>query len=85
MKALQRALTGVFRPAAARRADPHGRERTEAKRIAKGKGIEIETLRGGGFNVWPPANAAETDPFAGDHFCTDWTEVLSMVRTYSGQ
>ncbi len=85
MKALQRALASTFRPSAPRRADPHRRERAEAKRIATAKSIEIEALPEGGFNVWPPKNAAEPDSFDGDHFCTDWTEVLLMVHTYSGQ
>lgn len=82
MKALSRALTKTFRAPAERRPDVHRAAREEAKRLAKEHGIEIEPLRDGGMNVWPPKGWKIADPHDGDHFASDWSAALPMVRAY---
>lgn len=88
MKTLQRALSATFKPTAPRLRDVHRRDRAEAKQIAQESCVEIEQLAGGGFNVWPPAggkHSCTAGPFAGDHYCGEWAEVLVMVRTYASR
>tara|TARA_R110000824_G_scaffold7831_7_gene35422 strand:- start:3946 stop:4293 length:348 start_codon:yes stop_codon:yes gene_type:complete len=64
--------------------DPNAKTRAEAHRLAKKWGIEIEVFRGETFkNVWPPEKIKE-DPYEGEHCTHTWTEVLYMVRSYSG-
>ena len=51
------------------KSDTQRRQREEAKQLAAEHGIEIEKLREGGMNVWPPKGLADClDPFDGDHF-----------------
>jgi hypothetical protein len=83
MKTLQRNLTTLFKPAASRKPDPHRKARERAQAVAKDFGIEIECLRDGGFNVWPDKASQEPDPFDGDHYCSDWSEVWGNVATYA--
>lgn len=89
---LARRLGVMFRPTAARKPDTHRKARETARVLAAQHGIEIERLRGGGFNVWPPHASAtgrihpgvETvDEFDGDHYCNEWDEVLHMVKAYA--
>ena len=76
-------ISAVFRAPAPRRADPHRKARTQAKALAEEHGIEIERLRDGGFNVWPPKTFSGVDPHDGDHFANDWDQVLQMVLAYA--
>ena len=86
MTNLNRMLGRLFTPPPARKPDPHRKDRVEAKRLAAERGIEIEKLRDGGWNVWPPkALHDKDDTFNGDHYCGDWAEVYVMVRHYWGQ
>lgn len=87
MSGLGRLLAQTFTPPPTRRPDPHRRDRELSKQMAKERGIEIEPLKGGGWNVWPPEglDSKEADPFHGDHYCGDWSEVYVMVRTYWGR
>lgn len=79
---LGRMLGRTFKPAATRRPDIYRKEREEAKRLAAICGCAIER-EGAGWNVWPPAALPiESDPFEGDHYCQDWSEVLDAVRLY---
>lgn len=63
----------------------------KARRIAKRDGVEIESCREAygsdstGYNVWPPAQIADTylDPHDGDHFAHDADEVLERVKRYA--
>lgn len=82
MNALGKVLTAAFRAPAARKPDTQRKAREEAKALAVEHGIEIERLRDGGFNVWPPKGFKGDDPHGGDHFANDWVEVLPMVRAY---
>lgn len=84
MKTLSRALRATFSAPAKRNPDPHRVARQEARRLAKEHGIDIERLRDGGMNVWPPKGFAGDDPYEGDHFAADWGEALPMVRAYAG-
>ena len=84
MTNLNRMLGRLFTPPPARKPDPHRKDRVEAKRLATEIGVEIEKLRGGGWNVWPPKALMDQpgDPFGGDHYCGDWAEVYVAVQTY---
>lgn len=83
LKQLEQALGSVFKSPSPRKPDPQRRQREEAKQLASKHGIEIEKLREGGMNVWPPKALPDClDPFDGDHFAEDWTDVLSMVKDY---
>lgn len=81
MRQLNKMLTGIFKPAPVR-GDPHRKAREEARMLAAARGFEIERLKGGGFNVWPPKNI-KTDKFEGDHYANDWEDVLPMARWYA--
>jgi hypothetical protein len=81
VKTLGKMISGVFKQAP-RRLDPHRKAREEAKALAKKHGIEIERLKDGGFNVWPPKSVT-IDPHEGDHFVNEWDEVLVSVRLYA--
>lgn len=83
MKRLQKDLARIFKAPIARKPDPCRKAREEAKRLAKEHGIEIERVDSG-FNVWPPRERESDDPWAGDHYCQDWCEALTMVREYAG-
>lgn len=83
MTTLGRALGRLFAAPRPRPADPHRRQREKAKALASEHAIEIEHLHGGGFNVWPPRSFTGDDPFEGDHYCSDWDEVLTMVQRYA--
>lgn len=83
MHALSRALRATFRPAPARRPDPHRKAREEAKPLAAAHGIAIDREETS-LIVWPPKGYNGTDPWAGDHACDDWAQVLVMVRHYAG-
>ena len=84
VSSLARQLGAYFKPAPAKRTDPHRKAREESKRLAAPLGVEIEKCRGDGFNVWPPADMMPADdPHDGDHYANDWTEVLAMVRIYA--
>lgn len=82
MKNLSAMLGQVFKPAAKPK-DPFRKARAEAKQLASQHGIEIEPLRPG-FNVWAPAGLSDTpaDPFEGDHYADDWSDVLERVKAY---
>ena len=83
LKQLEQALARVFKSPSPKKSDPQRRQREEAKQLASEHGIEIEKLREGGMNVWPPKALSDClDPFEGDHFAEDWTDVLSMVKQY---
>lgn len=83
MRGLQKHLGALFRPEAPKRGDPHRKARELAKPLAKQLGVEVERLEGSGFNVWPPRGLATgADPFEGDHYAADWSEVLKMVQAY---
>lgn len=72
----------MFHAPAARKPDTQRKVREEAKALATKHGIEIETLTGGGFNVWPPKGFASEDPHEGDHYANDWHEALAHVSAY---
>lgn len=85
MKALNRALTRLFKPTAPKRPDTHRKAREEAKRLAALHGIEIEAFKpkdGTGMNVWPPKGFKGKDPHEGDHYAEDWTDALERVKAY---
>ncbi len=83
LKQLEKTLGRVFKSPTPKKADTQSRQREEAKQLAAEHGIEIEKLREGGMNVWPPKGLADCiDPFDGDHFAEDWTDALSMVKQY---
>ena len=83
MKSLERSLSAFFTPRAERRGDPHRKSREASKRLALQLGVEVEPLREGGFNVWPPRGLDDNDdPFRGDHYACDWTEVLEHLQGY---
>jgi len=79
---LARMLAATFKPPAPRRADPFRKQREDAKRWAADWGVEIERLKGGGFNVWPPKDWQGIDPLDGDHYCHDWADVFEAVCNY---
>lgn len=83
MKALGKLLAATFTAPAPKNPDTHRKAREEAKRLAALCGCEIEKCDSG-WNVWPPKNAP-TDPFDGDHYGQNWTEVLALVRHYAGK
>lgn len=83
MHALSRALTRTFRPAPARRPDPHRAAREAAKPIAAEHGITIER-DGHCVVVYPPRGFTGTDPWDGNHYAEHWGEALVMVRHYAG-
>lgn len=84
MKNLSSSLSRLFKPATARPPDTHRKAREEAKKLAKAHNVEVEQIKGGGMNVWPPRGFLLQDPWDGDHYAQDWTEALYMVRTYAG-
>lgn len=84
VKALTKALRATFSAPATRKPDSFRAAREEAKRLAAEHAIDIERMRDGGMNVWPPKGRAVDDPFEGDHFACDWGEALRMVRAYAG-
>lgn len=55
--------------------------RTKAKALALKHGIDIISDYGTGFRVECPA-LEHDDPHEGDHFASDWKEVLSQVEDY---
>lgn len=79
---LGKMVAATFKAPVPRRADPFRKARKEARALAEKHGVQIERLRGGGFNVWPPKGFVGNDPHEGDHFANDWNEVLPMVRAY---
>lgn len=81
MKSLDKILYDTFTPRTVK-SDPQRKAREEAKKLAANRGFEIERLKDGGFNVWPPKDAVK-DNFEGDHFARDWGEVLPMARWYA--
>jgi hypothetical protein len=83
VRTLSKMLDAVFRAPAPSRRDPHRRARAEAKALALALGSEVEPLRDGGMNVWPPAGIGpDEDPFDGDHYAQNWTEAATMLRAY---
>lgn len=88
MQTLQRSLNDIFgyRGKPARRPDPDRKHREWAKPVAAEYGIEIERLDGG-WNVWPPKALTNKpgwdDPYDGDHFCGNWSEIRTMVSQYA--
>ena len=86
MTNLNQTLGRMSIPPPVRNPDLHRKDRIEAKRLAAERGMEIEKLRDGGWNVWPPKGMADADdPFHGDHYCNGWAEIYVMVRTYWGR
>lgn len=81
-KTLGAMLGKLLHPPATRKKDTQRAAREQAKALATKHGIEIERLRGGGFNVWPPKGFAGEDAHAGDHYASDWNEALEHVRAY---
>lgn len=82
-RALSKSLQRLFRPQVTRSPDTHRRAREQAKPLAQAIGCDVEPLRPHGMNVWPPRGLAEElDPFDGDHFASDWTEALDMLKQY---
>ncbi|MFC5550169.1 hypothetical protein [Massilia aerilata] len=75
-------LGKLLRAPAPRKQDTQRKAREQAKALAHTHGIEIERLRDGGFNVWPPKAFAGDDPHDGDHYAADWEEALAHVRAY---
>jgi hypothetical protein len=80
-RTLSSQLARTFRAPAARKPDEHRKARETAKGLAEKHHIEIERLDSG-FNVWPPRGFSGIDPFDGDHYAQDWSEVLTRVKTY---
>jgi hypothetical protein len=81
---LSRALNAYFKAPAQRQPDTHRKAREEAQRLALAHSIEVERLKEGGFIVWPPRSLDDSaDPYHGDHYCGDWSEVVVMVRDYA--
>jgi hypothetical protein len=56
----------------------------KAKRLAREFCIDIEKNKAyRDFMVYPPASLNEAeDPHQGDHYCSDWADVLAMVEEY---
>ena len=81
-KTLGAMLGKLLRPPATRKKDTQRTSRERANALASEHGIEIERLRGGGFNVWPPKDFAGEDVHEGDHYASDWQEALEHVRAY---
>lgn len=84
LKQLDKALGKLFAAPPKRKPDPFRTQREQAKTVAKEHAIEIESLAGGGFNVWPPKSFTGEDPNDGDHYCSDWDDVFAMVQQYAG-
>jgi hypothetical protein len=86
MNTIQRSLSKMFSSKPVRKPDTFRKDREWAKPVAAKHGIEIERLDFG-WNVWPPKALTQipgwTDPFDGDHFCHDWSEIKSMVSQYA--
>lgn len=82
---LDRELSRIFRASKPKQADAQRRFREKAKALAEAHGIEIEKLRDGGMNVWPPKAIADTphDPFEGDHYADDWEAACGMCEQYA--
>lgn len=81
-KKLGAMLGKLFHAPAPRKKDTQRSARERANALATEHGIEIERLRGGGFNVWPPKDFAGEDPHEGDHYASDWHEALAHVSAY---
>jgi hypothetical protein len=81
-KTLGAMMGKLFHAPAARKPDTQRRDREKAKALATQHGIEIEDVRGGGFNVWPPKDFTGEDPHEGDHYANDWHEALAHVSAY---
>ncbi len=82
MRNLKKLLNDCFKAPAVRKADPFSKSRPLAKKLAAEIGVEIEALKPG-FNVWPPKIMEDADdPFSGDHYASDWDDVLEMVQAY---
>ncbi len=83
LKPLERELARLFSTPKPKKTDTTRGSRTKAKALAAAHGIEIERVDGG-MNVWPPSTVSDAaDPFAGDHYCNDWSEALSMAEAYA--
>lgn len=81
---LSKSLGKLFAAPRPRPLDRQRKPRERAKALAAELGCEIEPMRPG-FNVWPPASITdEGDPFAGDHYCNDWSEAAAALETYRG-
>jgi hypothetical protein len=80
-KTLSSLLSRSFKAPAERKPDVHRKAREDASALASQHNIEIERIESG-FNVWPPKGFAGTDPYDGDHYAGDWSEVLLRVRAY---
>lgn len=61
-------LGKLFHAPALRNKDPQRKAREQAKKLATTHGIEIERMREGGFNVWPPEDFKGNDVHEGDHY-----------------
>lgn len=88
MKTFKQLLAALFakrQPDPPRPPEPHQAEREECRLLAAARGFEIERLMDGGFDVHPPADMTEPDPFEADHHADDWPEVLVMARAYAAQ
>lgn len=84
LKVLEKTLDRIFKGPAKRKPDTQRKPREQAKALAAKHGIEIERMRDGGMNVWPPAALPDaSDPYAGDHYANDWADVLGMVEGYA--
>ena len=81
MTTLSKTLSGYFKPVTVR-VDTQRKARNESKKLAASRGFEIERLKEGGFNVWPPKDISK-DEFEGDHFANDWDEVLQKAQWYA--
>jgi hypothetical protein len=80
-RTLSSQLARAFKAPAARKPDLHRKERESAKALAKQHHVEIERVNSG-FNVWPPRGFSGEDPFEGDHYAQDWSDVLARVKAY---
>lgn len=82
---LEKLLSRALKAPAKKKPDSYSHARRQAKALAGEHGFEIEKLDGGGFNVWAPAAIADTpnDPYDGDHYASDWHEVLAMAKEYA--
>jgi len=81
-KTLGAMLGKLLHPSAPPKKDTQRKAREQAVALATEHGIEIERLRGGGFNVWPPKDFVGEDAYEGDHYASDWQEALVHVRAY---
>ncbi len=84
LKLLETELGRLFRAPRVRPVDVFRRSRGKAKKLAARHGLEIEQFREGGMNVYPPSTLDEhADPYAGDHYASDWDEALTLAREYA--